>query len=175
MFKKKNKVNKKREPQKTQQETESTEKGEDKIKELEKKLEEAMNGWKRALADYENFKKRSEEDKRELVQYASENLILEILPILDNFQSAYKNLPKDLENNNWVIGIKYIKDQLENVLKNNGIEGLKAVGEKFNPEIHEAIEKVKTKDKKNIIIEEVVKGYKMNGKVIRAAKVKIGE
>ncbi len=153
------------------------EKKEDKQSEigvLQEKAEENMNGWKRALADYENYKKRSEEDKKELVQYASENLILEILPILDNFQSAYKSLPKDLENNNWAIGIRYIKDQFENVLKNNGVEELKTVGEKFNPEIHEAIEKVESEDgEKDIIVEEVVKGYKMGEKVIRAAKVKI--
>lgn len=142
--------------------------------ELKEKLDEAMNGWKRALADYENFKRRSEEDKKELVQYACENLILEILPILDNFQSAYKTIPKDLENNNWAIGIKYIKDQFENVLKSNGVEELKTVGEKFNPEVHEAIEKVKSEEEKDMIIEEVVKGYKMGDKVIRAAKVKIG-
>jgi molecular chaperone GrpE len=144
------------------------------IEELKEKLDEAMNGWKRALADYENFKRRSEEDKKELVQYACENLILEILPILDNFQSAYKSLPKDLEDNNWAIGIKYIKDQFENVLKGNGVEELKTVGEKFNPEVHEAIEKVKSEEEKDMIIEEVVKGYKMGDKVIRAAKVKIG-
>lgn len=145
-----------------------------KIKELEDKLNEATNGWKRALADYENFKKRSEEDKGELVQYACENLILEILPVLDNFQSAYSALPKELEGNAWAEGIKYIKVQLCDVLKNNGIEELKTAREKFDPEVHEAIEKVKSKDKKNIVIEEVVKGYKMKEKVIRAAKVKIG-
>lgn len=152
------------------------------IEELKKKVEDNMNGWKRALADYENYKKRSEEDKKELVQYACENLILEILPVLDNFQSAYKSLPKNLEGNSWAEGIRYIKDQLENVLKNNGIEVIKSVGEKFDPEIHEAIEKVKSKgstnaigDKKDMVVEEVVKGYRMKGKVIRAAKVKISE
>lgn len=144
------------------------------VEELKEKLDEATNGWKRALADYENFKKRSDEDKRELVQYASENLILEILPVLDNFENAYKALPKDLEGNNWAEGIKYIKVQLRDVLKNNQIEELKTVGEKFDPEVHEAIEKVKSKDKKNMVIEEVVKGYKMGNKVIRVAKVKIG-
>ncbi|NQV00263.1 MAG: nucleotide exchange factor GrpE [Parcubacteria group bacterium] len=145
------------------------------VEELEEKLDEATNGWKRALADYENFKKRSEEDKMELVQYASENLILEILPVLDNFQSAYKALPKDLEDHSWAEGIKYIKVQLEDVLKSNNVKELKTAGEKFDPEVHEAIEKVKSKNKKNIVIEEVVKGYKMGDKIIRAAKVKIGD
>lgn len=145
------------------------------IEELKKKVEDNMNGWKRALADYENYKKRSEEDKKELVQYACENLIQEILPVLDNFQNAYKALPEDLKENSWAEGIKYIKNQLQDVLKNNGVEAIKSIGEKFNPEIHEAVEKVKSKDKKDVVVEEVVKGYKMKGKVIRAAKVKIGE
>ena len=145
------------------------------IEELKEKVKKTTDGWKRALADYENYKKRSEEDKKELVQYASENLILEILPVLDNFQSAYRALPKDLEGNSWAEGIKYIKVQLEDVLKNNNIEELKTVGEKFDPEVHEAIEKVKSKSKKNVVMEEIVKGYRMGDKVIRAAKVKIGD
>ena len=156
---------------KLKKEKKKSKKGE--IKELKEKLDEATNGWKRALADYENYKKRSEEDKKELVQYASENLILEILPVLDNFQSAYKALPKDLEGNAWAEGIKYIKVQLEDVLRNNGVEKLKTVGEKFDPEVHEAVEKIKSKDKKNIVVEEVVRGYKMGNRVIRAAKVKV--
>lgn len=146
-----------------------------KIEELKEELEETNNGWKRALADYENFKKRSEEDKKELVQYACENLILEMLPVLDNFESAYRALPKDLEGNSWAEGIGYIKDQMENVLKTNNVEAIKSEGEKFDPEIHEAIEKVKSKNEKDIVVEEVIKGYKMGDKVIRAAKVKVGE
>jgi molecular chaperone GrpE len=146
-------------------------------KELEKakkKAEENLAGWKRALADYANFRKREEENKKELIKYANENLILEILPVLDNFQSAYKNLPKDLEKNNWVEGIKYVKSQFESLLKNMGIEEIKTAGEKFNPELHEAVEKVKIDDKKpDIVMSEVLKGYRLGGKIIRAAKVRI--
>lgn len=143
------------------------------IEELKKKVEENLAGWKRALADYENFKKREEENKKELICFSNLNLILEILPILDNFQHAYNSLPKELEKNNWVLGIKYIKDQLENLLKSIGVEEIKAVGEKFDPRLHEAVGKIKTKDEKDIVVEEVLKGYKLNGKAIRAVKVKI--
>jgi len=146
------------------------------LEEAKRKAEENLAGWKRALADYANFKKREEEAKKELIKFANENLILEILPIFDNFQNAYKSLPKDLEKNNWVEGIKYIKLQFENILKKIGVEEIKTVGEKFNPELHEAVEKVKINEKKSgVVVDEVSKGYKLNGKVIRVAKVKVSE
>jgi molecular chaperone GrpE len=144
------------------------------LDEAKKKAEENLAGWKRALADYANFKKREEEVKKELIKYANENLILEILPILDNFQNAYKSLPKDLERNSWVVGIRYIKLQFENLLKKIGVEEIKTVGEKFNPELHEAVEKVKINEKSSgIVVAEILKGYKLNGRVIRVAKVKV--
>lgn len=146
------------------------------IEELKQKAVENLAGWKRALADYNNFKKRQAENEKELVKYSNENLILDILPVLDNFRHAYKGLPKDMEGNAWVEGIKYIKVQFEDVLKNSGVEEIKSIGEEFNPEIHEAVEEIKVKDKdvkKGTIVEEVLKGYRLNNKVIRAAKVKV--
>lgn len=145
------------------------------LDQAKKKAEENLAGWKRALADYANFRKREEEARKNLIKYANEGLILEILPILDNFQSAYKTLPKDLKENSWVLGIKYVKLQFENLLKNIGVEEIKTVGEKFNPELHEAVDKIKagSSEKSGIIVEEILKGYKLNGKVIRAAKVKV--
>lgn len=141
---------------------------------FKKQAEENLAGWKRALADYENFKKRKKEEEEELIKWANENLILDILPILDNFRNAYLSLPKELVGNEWVCGIKHVKHQLENLLKNKGVEEIKSVGEEFDPELHEAVEKIKSKkEKANVIVEEVLKGYKLNGKVIRAAKVKV--
>jgi molecular chaperone GrpE len=146
------------------------------IEKLKIKAAENLAGWKRALADYNNYKKRQAENEKELVKYSNENLILEILPVLDNFRHAYKSLPKDMEGNSWAEGIRYIKVQFEDVLKNSGIEEIKSKGEEFDPEVHEAVEEIKAKDKKydkGIIVEEVLKGYKLNNKVIRAAKVKV--
>lgn len=146
-------------------------------KELEKykkQSEEYLNGWQRTKADFENYKKRQAKIFSELDQMANQNLILEILPILDAFKSAGQHLPEELKNSEWAKGILQIKSQLESLLKENGLEGIKSVGEIFNPNLHEAVEKVELKNKKeNEIIEEIQKGYLLNKQRIRTAKVKI--
>ena len=146
-------------------------------KELEKckeQAEEYLNGWQRTKADFENYKKRQAKIFGELKQMASQNLILEILPTLDAFKSAGQHLPEELKNSEWAKGILQIKNQLENLLQENGLEEIKAAGEIFNPDLHEAVEKIEMKDKKeNEIIEEIQKGYCLNKQVIRTAKVKI--
>ncbi len=139
-----------------------------------KQAEEYLAGWKRAKADLINYKKRQEEVVQEFIKFANQDLILELLPMLDNFRLAAQHLPKELENSEWVKGVFQIKNQLENLLKTRGIEEIKSVGEKFNPELHESVEEVESSDKKEgMIVEEVQKGYKLNGKVIRAARVKV--
>ncbi len=143
------------------------------IKELKKKAEEHLAGWKRAQADYQNLKKRLASDQNNYIKSANEELLLQILPVLDNFQSAYDALPKELTDNSWVKGIKYIKAQLEDVLKKNNIEEIKALNEKFNPEFHEAINQQKNKSKKIMIKKVNLKGYLLNNKVIRPSKVEV--
>jgi molecular chaperone GrpE len=152
------------------------EKPQSEIEKRKKQAEEYLDGWKRAKADLINYKKRQEEISGEFVKFANEDLILELLPILDNFTLAAKHLPKNLENSDWIKGIFQIKSQIENLLTARGIEEIKSKGEKFNPEFHEAIEEIKSSGKEQgIIIEELQKGYKLNGKVIRAARVKIAK
>ena len=149
----------------------------DSRKELEKykkQAEEYLNGWQRTKADFENYKKRQAKIFNELEQMASQNLILEILPILDAFKSAGRHLPEELKNSEWAKGVLQIKNQLENLLQENGLEEIKSIGEIFDPNLHEVIEKVKMKNKKeNEIIEEIQKGYLLNKQIIRTAKVKI--
>jgi molecular chaperone GrpE len=146
---------------------------EEQLKEYKKKAETNLEGWKRAKADYINLKKRVESSNQAAVKYANESLILSLLPILDNFQSAYSTLSKDIEDNNWVKGIGYIKNQLELFLKDNNVEKIEVVGKKFDPEFHEAVESVKSSEGEGTIIEEILKGYKMKDRVIRPAKVKV--
>jgi len=148
-------------------------------KELElykKKAEENLDGWKRAKADYLNYKKETEKQFGDFAKFANAALIVEILPVLDNFKESEKHLPKDLQDNEWVKGVLHIKKQIEELLKNLSIESIKTVGEKFNPEFHEAVESVEVKDKKSgEIMEEVKPGYKMHDKVIQVAKVKVAK
>lgn len=137
------------------------------LEEAKKQAEEYLNGWKRAKADYINREKEIAREKEEWAKFANQSLILEILPVYDNLKKAISQI-KDRKAEAWTEGIINIKKQFENILKNLGIEEIKTVGEKFNPELHEAIA---GEQKKGAVAEEVSPGYKMHGKVIKPAKV----
>lgn len=136
------------------------------LKSCDKERAEYLAGWQRAKADLINYKKDQEQKNSEIFKFANENLILEILPVLDSFEEALKHSKDE--------GIKQIKNQLIEILKKNGLEEIKVVGEKFNPSLHESVGEIKGK-KQGVVIEEVQKGYKLSGKVIRPSKVKVGK
>jgi len=139
----------------------------DQLKACEKERGEYLAGWQRAKADYINLQREHEKKIADYFKFANEGLILEILPILDSFEAAVKNGKDE--------GVKQLYNQLLGVLKSNGLEEIKAVGEKFNPELHEVIETVKSDKGEGIVVEEIQRGYKLHGKVIRPSKVKIGK
>ncbi|MFH0779970.1 MAG: nucleotide exchange factor GrpE [Parcubacteria group bacterium] len=142
------------------------------FEDLRVKCAEYLDGWKRASADYQNLVKETAKSRREYVNYANENLILEMLPILDNFKLAFNQIPESEKNSAWVAGFQHIKKQLEELLKGNGCEEIKTVGHLFNPLEHEAIEQVNTEaHADNAVVLEKRPGYKLNNKVVQAAKV----
>ncbi len=152
---------------------------------FEKQAKENLAGWKRTQADFENYKRMQAESQKDLIKYATQNIILQIIPVLDNFQMSTAHIPEDQKDGGWVTGIMYIQKQLEAVLIENGIEEIAPkVGDTFDPVFHEAIadkecgcghcdcEKEKEKEKfKNKIKTVMMKGYKIGDKVIRAARV----
>jgi len=141
------------------------------------KMEEYLNGWKRAKADYINLKKEKDKREQEMIQFANAALILEILPIYDNFKLAWRHIPEEhKKNDEWLKGIEQIKKQFYKLLTNVGIKEIKTVGEKFDPEVHEAVAKEKKEDMEgNTVFEEVKGGYKLYDKVLEPAKVKVAE
>jgi len=144
------------------------------LEECQKLKEEYLAGWQRARADLLNYKKEEMERIGELVDYATEELILKILPILDNFEIAEQKIPEDLKNDESVKGILQIKNQILDFLKSQGVEEIKSVGQKFDPNFHEVAEEVEKKDKESgIIFEEIQKGYKINGRLLRPAKARV--
>ena len=151
----------------------------EKIKKLEAEKAEYMNGWQRERADFVNFKKRAEEEKKEYIKFANENLLEEMLTVLESFDMAFMN--KDQWNSvpeNWRVGVEYIHSQLVKILDDNGLkEFIPKVGDKFDVKLHVA-EEVTPVDKENddgLIKEIKKKGYTMNGKIIIAPKVVVGE
>jgi len=148
------------------------------IKELEAKSQEYLLGWQKERADGANLRKRLEEEKREFAKYAKEDVVSEIITVLDSFDSAFKNKEAwEKVDKNWRQGVEYIHSQLINVLSNHGVGIVSPLGEKFDPQRDEAVESVAVeKEEDNHKILEVVSvGYKLQNKLIRAPKVKVGE
>jgi len=136
------------------------------------KIDEYLNGWKRAQADYQNLVKETARDKAEFVKFANAGLILELLPIMDNFKVAFTQIPEAEQKSAWVTGFSHIKKQLFDFLTANGVEEIKTVGEKLDVSIHEAVEyEEKSEKAEGEVIAERKGGYKLNGRVIQVAKV----
>ncbi|MCX6808403.1 MAG: nucleotide exchange factor GrpE [Candidatus Berkelbacteria bacterium] len=140
---------------------------------LEQTVAELTAGWQRAQADFQNLRRQTETDRSRLIKMANTDLMLEILPVLDNFQLAAKHVPADLENNNWAVGIKQIEKQLENILAGQGLVKIQSLGQDFNPTYHEAVEHIESDKPENEIVEEILAGYAFGDQILRPAKVKV--
>ena len=127
----------------------------------------------RERADAENVRRRAESDKLAMAGYYKSNVISELLPVIDNFERAIKAVPKDLEKNDFINGIKSIVKQFEQTLTKLGVERIKTVGEEFNPELHEAVTMEEGDGKTEIVSEELQSGYMINDTVIRHAMVRV--
>ena len=138
-------------------------------------LKNSLDGWKRCQADFENYKKRQAQMQKDFIRFSTESVILQLLPILDNFQASTDHVPKEQKDAPWVVGIMHIQKQLDSVLTTYGVSEIETkTGDDFNPEIHEAVEDKDKKEKKEIknkIAKIVQRGYKMDNKVIRPARV----
>lgn len=138
----------------------------DRIKELETRLLEMEENWKRALADYKNLEKRSAQEKIVLVDFANIVLIENMLPILDNFVM--------LENHTEDVGIKMSIKEFVNVLENSGLKEIKVTkGDEFDPNLMDAVDS--GQGQKNKIVEIVRAGYSFRDKLIRPVSVKVGQ
>ena len=150
----------------------------EKLKIAEKEKQEYMNGWQRERADFVNYKKRAENEKLEVIKYSNENLISELIPVLDSFESAFANKEAwEKVDKNWRIGVEYIHSQLLKILDENGLKEMNPLGEKFDPKSHVAEVHEETSDEKQDgIITKVVKiGYMLNDRVVIAPKVVVAE
>ena len=142
------------------------------LSETQAKAEANLAGWQRAQADFINYKRRSEQEKAEMAQFANSVIVLGLLPILDDFERAFVSIPPRLEKMSWMDGIKLIERKLWASLEAQGLCPIKALGEPFDPNLHEAVRE--DKGKEGIVIEEVQKGYRLNDRVIRPTMVVVG-
>lgn len=139
------------------------------LQEKQQELDELTDRYKRILAEFENHKKRSQKEREGLYNSILGDIIEVILPILDNLENAAKVETSD---ENYKKGVELVLKQFQDVLKSKGIEEIKALGETFDPELHEAVSSIQDDSKgEKEIVQEYRKGYKIGSKVIRHSMV----
>ena len=162
------------------EEGEAVEGDEEEVASLKKALAEEqaraegyLASWQRAQADFVNYKRRTEQERNETVMLASATLMLNLLPVLDDLERALDNVSEKLSGLTWVDGIALIYRKLKVTLEGNGLSEIKALGETFDPNFHEAALYVDGEEGK--VIEELQKGYMLHDRVLRPAMVKVGK
>ena len=131
-----------------------------------------LESWKRSQADFANYKRRLEQEKLEMGVYANTQLILAVLPILDDFERAFLAISHKHAKTDWVEGIRLVERKLKTTLEAQGLTAIQSVGETFDPNVHEAVMHVKGEDGK--VVQELQKGYRLHDKIIRPSKVAVG-
>ena len=151
------------------------------IQKLQTDLAQAKDGWMRAMADFENYKRRKENENKELVEFAREVTVAKLLPALDSLEQALKHMPEQNITDfakayeNWQKGANGIVIQLDKTLAELGVKKIEALGKKFDPNFHEALREAESDQEDGIILEEFQTGFELNGKVIRPSQVVISK
>jgi len=148
---------------------------EEKIAELEAQLAETRDQLLRKAADFENFRKRMNQEKQNTIEYANQSLLLDIIPVIDDFERAIQSAEKSADLNAFIEGVKMIEKRLTSQLESKwGLKRFNSAGEPFDPNIHEALMMEKSPDVTEAVVQEdLVRGYLLKDRVIRAAKVKV--
>ena len=142
---------------------------------FEEKFNELNDKYLRLYSEYDNYRKRTANEKIDLIKTAAEGTILAMLPVLDDFERALTTMEKSEDKAHYE-GVMLIYNKLKHTLEQKGLEEIKAMGEPFNTDEHEALTQIPAPDEsqKDKVIDVVQKGYKLNGKVIRYARVVVG-
>lgn len=143
------------------------------VKDSKKEIEELTNLLKRIQADFENYRKKVEQEKMELIDYAVTGFVQELLPLLDSFEAAMQNVKEcDIE---FLNGIKMIHSQLCKILEAHGLKCIECIGKEFDPYKHEALVIEESDKHENIITAELQKGYELKERILRPSRVKISK
>jgi molecular chaperone GrpE len=142
------------------------------LAEEKEKAEKYLANWQRSQADLENYIKRSEQERAEIVECSNRTLVSDLLPILDDFERAFASLPVELHEQNWTEGMRLIYNKIKAVLEAQGLAEIEAKGECFDPCWHEAAGQLEGEE--GICVEEIRKGYRFRDKLLRPAMVMVG-
>jgi len=147
-----------------------------KIAELEAKIEEMDNRYLRLQADFDNSRRRAKLDMEAAQKYRVQSLATDLLQALDNFERATKIEADNEQTKSLLQGVEMIYNGIVEALKKEGVEAIEAVGQEFDPHLHQAVMQVQDENfGSNIVVEEFQKGYKLKDRVIRPAMVKVNE
>jgi molecular chaperone GrpE len=142
------------------------------LSEEKAKAESHLQNWQRIQADFINSKRRSEQEKEEMKEFANSVLICNLLPVLDDLERALSSIPPRLAKLPWVEGIRLIECKFHAVLEAQGVTPIKARGKPFDPNLHEAA--MSTMGREGMVVKELKRGYKLRDRVIRPATVAVG-
>jgi molecular chaperone GrpE len=140
------------------------------------KSAEYLDNWRRAAADFSNYKKRAEKDAGEMTKFANSVLIARLLPVLDDFDRAFATIPDNLRDLTWIDGVMLIARKMNAVLEAEGLKPIEATSKPFDPNLHEAVIHEETDQHEDgTVIAELQKGYKLNDRVLRPTMVKVAK
>jgi len=149
---------------------------EDKVKKMEEELSLLKDKYLRTLADFDNYKKRTEKEKQDIFKFGTENLVLQLLPFDDIFEGVLKQMDNNPSPDTIHKGVEMLKREFTRFLESIGVKKIDTKGTFFNPELHEAAEIIETEDyKEGEVIEEIRSGYSFHNRVIRPALVKVAK
>lgn len=147
------------------------------VEKLRAELDDSKDKLLRKVAEFDNFRKRSHKEKIELIQTAGKEVIIDLLEVLDDVERAEKQLETSDNINELKEGLKLVFNKLRNILAAKGLEPMVTIHQDFNPDLHEAITEIpaSTEKLKGKVLDEIAKGYYLNEKIIRHAKVVVGK
>ena len=158
-------------------ESDGSERSEGEVESLKSEVNQLRDKYLRLVADFDNFRKRSAKERLDLIQTASKDLITALLPVLDDSERAEKQMQTTQDIESIKEGEKLVFNKLRSTLQSKGLKAMETIGNEFNPEFHEAITEVPAPkpELQGKVIDEVEKGYYLNDKIIRFAKVVVGK
>ncbi|MBN2830300.1 MAG: nucleotide exchange factor GrpE [Candidatus Cloacimonetes bacterium] len=140
-------------------------------------LQNEVTLWKdrymRNMAEFDNFRRRSQKEKSDWIKTATEGIVISLCDVMDNFERAWSQLAAEEQEHPFIKGVKQIEQQLWTILSREGVEKVESLKENFDPNVHEALAHIPSEHEENVIAAVIQNGYKLNGKIIRPARVAV--
>jgi molecular chaperone GrpE len=146
---------------------------EEQLEQAKEEVQRYMANWQRAEADLQNYKRRAEQERDEMRRFGLASVLINILPMLDDFERAFASLDARLAGLTWFDGMRLIYRKLQMILENSGVSPIQTDGQDFDPHLHEAVAHQEGEEGK--VVAEIQRGYKLHDRVLRPAMVVVGK